>query len=127
MEQIIDSLKNQQIKIAVIGSRSFDDYELLARSIKETMGRYEVATVVSGGAKGADSLAERYAAENNLQTMILKPDWKKFGRGAGVIRNKDIVENADYVLAFWDGSSKGTQNSIDHARKMNKPVKVIKY
>jgi len=109
------------MKIAVVGSRNFHDYELL----KKTLTEYEITSIVSGGANGADSLGERYADEHNIPTMIFKPDWKRFGRGAGRIRNKTIVENADLVIAFWDGLSKGTQMSIEIAKKVNKPLRIV--
>jgi len=109
------------MKIAVVGSRNFHDYDLL----KKTLAEYETTSIVSGGANGADSLGERYADEHNIPTMIFKPDWKRFGRGAGRIRNNTIVENADLVIAFWDGLSKGTQMSIEIAKKLNKPLRIV--
>lgn len=75
---------------------------------------------MSGGAKGADSLAERFAKENNIETMIFPADWDKYGKNAGYIRNKDIISNSDIVIAFWDGKSKGTKISIDLAKQSSK-------
>jgi hypothetical protein len=70
-------------------------------------------------------LGERYAKEQNIPIMIFKPDWKRFGRGAGPARNKTIVENADCVIAFWDGVSKGTQSTINIAKKLNKKLRIV--
>lgn|SRR5665647_659423 len=112
------------MKIAVIGSRSFQSYELLSSSLNSVGG---VSLIVSGGAKGADLLAERYAFAHNIPTLIYKPDWKKYGRGAGVVRNKQILDAADMIVAFWDCVSKGTKNSIDTAKKMNKEVRIVEF
>jgi len=109
------------MKVAVIGSRSFNDYDL----VEETLKKYEISLLVSGGAKGADSLGERYAKENKIPTMIFLPDWKKHGRAAGMIRNTDIVEEAEIVIAFWDGISKGSKDSILKADKLGKKVIII--
>ncbi|MDQ6978134.1 MAG: DUF2493 domain-containing protein, partial [Ghiorsea sp.] len=62
---------------------------------------------------------------HGINIIEYKADWKQFGRAAGVIRNKTIVENAAHILAFWDGKSPGTQNSINYAKKLNKPLTVI--
>lgn len=110
------------MKVAVIGSRIFDDYEL----VKETLSNIDITLLVSGGAKGADSLGERYANENNITTLIFKPDWKKHGPAAGPIRNTDIVNNADTIIAFWNGESRGTKDSITKAEKLGKEVIIIK-
>ena len=80
-----------------------------------------------GGADGADSLGERYANENNIETLIFLPDWKKHGKMAGFIRNTDIIENAELVVAFWDKTSKGTKDSIDKATKLGKKVLIIPF
>jgi hypothetical protein len=111
------------MKVAVIGSRTFNDYEL----VKETLTKLDITLLISGGAKGADSLGERYANENNITTLIFKPDWERHGRGAGMVRNTDIVKNSDIVVAFWDGSSKGTLDSIRKVEKLNKGLMIIKY
>jgi len=111
------------MKVAVIGSRNFNDYKLLSETLDIIN---DIDLIVSGGAKGADSLAEEYAFNNNIDTLVFKPDWKKYGRGAGIIRNKTIIENSDIVVAFWDSKSRGTKNSIDTARKLGKKV-IIKY
>ena len=71
------------------------------------------------------SLGEKYAIENGIETLIYKPDWAKYKRGAGVVRNKQIVEAFDLIIAFWDGKSKGTKNSINTAKKMDKEVRII--
>jgi predicted Rossmann fold nucleotide-binding protein DprA/Smf involved in DNA uptake len=111
------------MKIAVVGSRDFDDFEMLEVELK----KYIPDEIISGGAKEADALAEKYAKKHNIPIKIFKPDWRKYKRGAGLVRNKQIVENADIVVAFWDGASKGTKFTIDYAKKLNKEVIVVKF
>ncbi|MBF0266656.1 MAG: DUF2493 domain-containing protein [Gammaproteobacteria bacterium] len=113
------------MKLAIIGSRSFNNYDLLKSTLNDNFNN--ITCIISGGAKGADSLAEKYAFENNIATIIFKPDWKKYGRGAGIIRNKDIISNSDAAIAFWDGESKGTLNSINLCEKEQTPITVVKY
>ena len=111
------------MNLAIIGSRAFNDYELLKKHIDPT----NIAAIVSGGARGADTLAEQFARENNLQMIVFKPDYATHGRAAPFIRNSAIIEASDAVIAFWDGSSAGTLDSIKKAKKMKKPVTVIEY
>jgi hypothetical protein len=111
------------MKVAVIGSRSFNDYELL----RQTLSKLEITLVVSGGAKGADSLGEEYANANNIPTKIFLPDWDKYGKSAGMLRNSDIINEAEIVVAFWDGESKGCKDAIAKANKLNKKVLIISF
>ena len=113
------------MKIGIIGSRGFDNYELLKVIMNEYIDKVDV--IVSGGAKGADKLGERWASENGKSCLLFLPEWNKYGKSAGFIRNKDIVKNSELVLAFWDGVSKGTQSSIDLCKKYGIPVKIINY
>jgi|SRR5690554_1895914 len=115
------------MKIAVVGGRDFTDYDLVKSSILDNYNLDDLSEVVSGGAKGADSLGAKFAKEYNLKLTEFKPDWKKYGRGAGFVRNKLIIEHADVVFAFWDGKSKGTANSINIAKRSNKILRVISY
>lgn len=111
------------MKVAVIGSRTFNDYE----EVKRTLSTIKISTLISGGAKGADSLGERYANENNIPKTIFLPDWEKHGKAAGMIRNTDIINECELVVAFWDKSSKGTKDSIDKANKLGKKVLIITF
>mgnify|MGYP000846991345 FL=1 len=112
------------MKIAIVGSRSFKDYELLKNEVEKfiTENSLEEVTIVSGGAVGADTLAEQFAAEMGYKTVIFIPDRKTHGREACRIRNTDIVETGEVVFAFWDGISTGTKDSIDKAQNLNKSV-----
>jgi len=109
--------------IAVIGSRNFRDYKLM----KYILDKIDICCIVSGGAIGADYFAEKYAKENGITSIIYKPNWKKYGKFAGYIRNKDIIDNCDEVIAFWDGKSRGTLHSIKLARKQDKKIRIIDY
>lgn len=108
---------------AIIGSRSFQNYEMLKivcnRLVRET------DTIVSGAASGADILGKQYAIERKLNYIEFPADWNKYGKRAGFIRNQQIVDESDFVIAFWDGISKGTQHSIDLAKLQRIPTLII--
>lgn len=108
-------------KIAVVGSRKFSNYGLMKRTLKS----YLPFILITGGAIGADSLAEKFAEEFDLDTLIHYPEWKKYGRKAGMLRNTFIVRDCEQVIAFWDGASKRTKMVISLARRKSKPVRVI--
>ena len=110
----------KEIRLAIVGSRGFNDYERLCAVVSALVEREQliVVGIVSGGA---------YAHEHGLQLTEFLPDYDKYGRGAPLIRNKTIIENADYVLAVWDGKSRGTLNAIGHARKLGKPLHIERF
>jgi hypothetical protein len=118
-QTIFRSMMTRSPHVAVIGSRTFTSYEFL----KEKLRNETIGTIISGGAIGADTLVARYARENSLGLLELIPDWSK-GRAAGLMRNTQIIEKADRVIAFWDRTSRGTKDSIDKAIKMGKPLVV---
>lgn len=107
------------MKLAIIGSRNVGTIDIAA-SI-ETMP----TEIVSGGAKGVDSLAAAFAREHGIKLTEFRPDYKRNGRGATFIRNRQIVDYADEVLAFWDGESHGTKYTIDYARKVGRRVRIV--
>lgn len=116
--------------IAVVGSRDFTDY----LSIECMVGQYiyeecwnlpEGITIVSGGAKGADTLAEKFADEYKCRKIIFLPDWESHGKSAGPIRNRSIIANADVIFAFQKNKSKGTQHSINIAKELGKELYVF--
>ena len=116
------------IALAVVGSRSCKtpkDKKRVFKKLDSIHSKIGISCIVSGRAVGPDSFAEAWAIERGVDTEIFLPDWKKHGRAAGFIRNNDIVEACDRLLAFWDGSSKGTEHSINLARKKSRPRKVL--
>lgn len=111
------------MKLAIIGSRTFNNYELLQEILEQYKSK--ITLVISGAAKGADSLGERWAFQNGIKLLVFPADWNQYGKRAGFIRNEDIIKNCDCCIAFWDGVSKGTKHSISLCEKYNKPLKVI--
>ena len=109
--------------LAVVGSRTFTNYQLLEQELDSY--RLSITRIISGGAKGADMMARRYAKENNITIREYIPNWNLYGKSAGYKRNVFIVDDADQLIAFWDGSSKGTRHSIDLAQKRGIPVRII--
>ena len=109
------------MKVAVIGSRGLR-VEHLEDYLPEG-----VTEIVSGGARGVDTCARDYALRYGLKLTEFLPEYGRFGRGAPLLRNIAIIENADLVLAFWDGRSKGTKFVIDYCNKHNIPVVVHRF
>lgn len=113
------------MKLAIIGGRDFNDYARLCR-VMET-AKTPITMIVSGGAIGADMLGAKWADEHDVAKEIFLPDWKNLGKKAGFIRNQQIIDNADAVLAFWNKVSKGTEHSISLANKKGLPMKIVYY
>lgn len=103
------------MRVIVAGSRDIFDYELVKTAIEES--QFTLSAVVSGGCKGVDALGERYADEMNIPLHLYLPDWSNEGKAAGPIRNRRMAENADALVAIWDGKSRGTKNMIETAEK----------
>lgn len=118
-----------KIKIAVVGSRTFQDYNRLELALDKLILMFpgKEIVIVSGGATGADSLAEQYAAARAYKTEIFEADWATYGKSAGFKRNSQIVDEADFLVAFWNGSSRGTNNVVNKATMAMKPVLVIPF
>lgn len=116
------------MKLAVIGSRGFNDYALLSAILTEYY--LECGTdlvIISGGARGADSLAERWADEHDLKKSIYLADWDTHGKSAGHVRNRVMAKECDEAVAFWDGVSKGSKGMIATVKKLNKTIVVVGY
>ena len=109
-------------KIAVVGSRNFEDSSYLNSKLSMIFKDGDI--LVSGGAKGADTLAENFADEFGYEKIIIIPEWEKYGRKAAFIRNGEIVDRSDILIAFWKDKSKGTMDTINRAKSRKIPVKV---
>ena len=113
------------MKIAIIGSRETGkinfEQELEKRSLI-----FRNDTIISGGARGIDTLAAMYARKHGMKLIEFRPDYATYGRGATFVRNRLIVDVANVVIAFWNGTSKGTKYTIDYAKKKHVPVYIIR-
>ncbi len=114
------------MRIAIVGGRDFTDYKLLC-SYMDQIYTEDITCIISGGATGADSLAERYAKYYGIPMEVHKPDWHTHGKAAGFLRNHTIVARCDKVLAFWNGKSRGTADTIAKAKIAGKLVLIVRY
>ncbi|MDD6478394.1 MAG: DUF2493 domain-containing protein [Oscillospiraceae bacterium] len=114
-------------RVVIAGCRYYENYkeaeEYIDFCISNIRKENEII-IVSGGARGADALGERYAEENGFKIERYLPNWDKYGKSAGPKRNRQMAEIGDYVICFWDGKSKGTKSMIEAARKSGKPIKI---
>ena len=121
--------------LAIIGSRSIGNrsvvYQIINNHVKgilkKTKINFDNIVLITGGAKGIDSIAVEWAELNNLSYIVIKPDWKKYGKSAGFKRNVNIIKPASSVLAIVEDSSSGSMNSISLAKKLHKPYTLINY
>lgn len=108
--------------VIIAGSRSITSISILKDAI--FCSDFLITEVVSGGARGPDSLGEAWARENGIPVSRKLPDWERFGRAAGMYRNSEMAEYADAAIILWDGSSRGTLDMIDKMRRARKPLEV---
>lgn len=116
-------------RLIIAGSRHFSDYGLLSRQVTQLIldcDFNEDVEIVSGGARGADALGERYAKKHSLPLIRCEAEWKKYGRAAGPIRNEKMAKYATHLIAFPLGNGRGTQNMINQAKKFGLPYEVIR-
>ncbi len=121
----------------VVGSRTFTDYSLMCEKLDKLLSRYTSMDVpiciVSGGARGADALAERYAIEHDYQLEVFPADWDKYGKSAGYHRNHEMhryisqYNNSCGCVAFWDGKSRGTAHNFQLAKEFNVPLRIVRF
>lgn len=117
------------MKVIIAGGRDFSDYELLAWKVWHHLTEHPDLhyEIVSGTARGADKLGEKYANEVGIPVKRFPADWNTHGKAAGPIRNTEMAQYADMLIAFWDGKSKGTNHMIRTARMHKLITHVIKY
>lgn len=107
-------------KVAIVGSRDYHHLENVKEVVDKLLPSW---VVVTGGARGVDQAAERAARARGMQVQVILPDWQQHGKAAGPIRNRQIVDAADMIIAFWDLESPGTKSTIDYALH-RKPIKI---
>lgn len=107
------------MKLLIVGSRSIKEYDLAKHIPNET------TMIITGGADGIDTVAEKYADKKRLSKLILRPQYELYGKGAPLKRNEIMVELCDMALIVWDGCSRGTKHTLSYAEKIGKKVILI--
>lgn len=113
------------MKVIIAGGRDFNNYEMVKETMKEL--NIIVTEIVCGGARGADTLGYGWAKENNIPVKMFPAEWDIYGNSAGMIRNHEMGDYADYLVAFWDGKSRGTADMINYMQQLGKHGKVVMY
>ncbi|MGL5725686.1 DUF2493 domain-containing protein [Cetobacterium sp.] len=113
------------MKILVCGGRDFKDKLLLEKTLSAAFNPNDI--LISGGAIGADKLAENFAIKKNIEAKIFYPQYKTWGKIAPLMRNSEMIKECDEVIAFWDRKSRGTKYTIENSIKNNKKVNIIEY
>ena len=114
------------VNICIVGSRGFTDYKVLSSVLGDLPMNCPIVSTadtnqfICGGARGADSLGEKWANDHKLPTVSVLPDWDTHGKAAGFIRNVKMASLADVLVAFWDGKSNGTRHMLRTCREMTK-------
>lgn len=115
-------------KVIIAGGRDYNNYPRMAAKMDKLLEeQHPCVTIISGGAKGADALGERYATQRGYPLITMVANWEKHGKRAGYLRNQDMLAITTATVCFWDGSSKGTTHMIDITRASGKPLRVIRY
>lgn len=117
------------MKTIIAGCRTFNDFDFMEKSIDilVNLGKIDITEVVSGKAKGADSLGEKYASLNNIPVKEFPANWDLYGKKAGILRNQEMGNYADILIAFWDGNSRGTKHMIDYMKSLKKQVFIFHF
>lgn len=121
---------NNEFRVIIAGGRDFNDYALLRKTMDALLANINEDTnivVVCGMARGADTLGEQYAKDRGYRVNYYPADWNAYGKAAGYKRNEQMAQNADALVAFWDGKSRGTKHMIDLGKKYQLKVRVKYY
>lgn len=126
------SRNNLPARVIIAGGRDFNDYPRLREKCQKILSRQSDIEIISGCAKGADALGERFCAEmaelgHNYTLVRFPAAWDRFGKVAGMLRNAAMAQYGEYLIAAWNGSSSGTRNMINLATKERLAVRTIKY
>ena len=125
LENVKKKLEIIEMRTIIAGSRSITNYEEVKKYLY--VYREDISKVLCGCAKGVDEIRKQFAYEYTIPIEYYPADWNKYGKQAGFIRNQDIIDNCDGVIAFWDEKSNGTRDSLNKAKNQNKPIKIIKF
>ena len=112
------------MKVIIAGSRDFKDYELLKQYCDLILSKSNDVEIVSGTARGADQLGEKYAKEREYSIKQFPADWDTHSKAAGYIRNAEMADYADGLIAFWDGKSRGTKGMLETAKKKGLAIRL---
>lgn len=113
-------------KVIIAGSRGCEEWnEDYFKKIDSILVNLENVVIISGTARGADKLGENYSKRRHLKLIKMPADWNKYGNSAGMVRNNDMADYGDYLIAFWDGKSKGTSHMIKTAKEKGLKVRII--
>lgn len=119
------------IKLIIAGGRDFTDYNLLQietqRFLVEQNFNPKEVTIISGKARGADSMGEIFATKYHFPILEFPADWNQFGKRAGPIRNEEMAKVATHLIAFWNGKSSGTKSMIGLGEKYKLISKIVQY
>lgn len=108
------------MNVIIAGSRSIANYSLVCKAI--ALSGFSVTHVTSGGARGVDTLAIKWANENNIPCTVVPANWAGYGKQAGILRNMQMARSADALVAVWNNESPGTKHMIECMSRMGKPV-----
>lgn len=120
----------EEFKVIIAGGRDFNDFPTLCANMDRLLSaraKINNITIISGGARGADTLGEKYAQLHHYKVIKMKADWQKHGKTAGFVRNNEMLTIADGIVCFWNKLSKGTGHMINITKSANKPLRIINY
>ena len=121
---------NGKKKVIIAGNRTYTNFDFLEKEVlkflEEEKLEKDKIEIISGGAKGADLLGEKFADKYEIPTHVMLANWNSYGKSAGPKRNEEMAKLGDYLIAFWNGESKGTKNMINNAKKYGLKIKIIK-
>lgn len=111
------------MRIIIAGSRGITEYAMVDRAVRES--EFPITEVISGGARGADRLGEEWARRNEIPIRRFMADWERHGKRAGLVRNEEMADHAEGLIAVWDGQSPGTKHMIETAEKKGLKVFIL--
>lgn len=117
------------LKVIIAGSRDFNNFELMEKLLDMYFQHYSASQIeiVSGGARGADRLGERYAQSHGMALKVMPADWNRDGKSAGYRRNESMAQYSTHCIVFWDGESRGTQHMINLANQYKLALRIVRY